>query len=172
MLCPSVKKIPLIFFLFYSPKLKTPCRTNSATGIVMHLHAHPGGIMDGMVRISLRCVPKTVIPISVQSPMAKCIFHLKASWPTGYGMKSPVPEWPGPEWWETHPPRPRFRNQGKNTISSIVGSYKSAVTKQAHLLGYEMAWQPRFYDHIIRDADEWRRIKFYIQNNVKNWGKK
>ena len=26
----------------------------------------------------------------------------------------------------------RFRNQGKNTISSIIGSYKSAVTKHAN----------------------------------------
>ena len=28
----------------------------------------------------------------------------------------------------------RFQNQGRDTISSIVGSYKSVVTKHAHLI--------------------------------------
>lgn len=46
----------------------------------------------------------------------------------------------------------RFQNQGKNTISSIVGGYKSAVTKHANRLGLDFAWQTRFYDHVIRDA--------------------
>jgi hypothetical protein len=37
-----------------------------------------------------------------------------------------------------------------NSISAIVRSYKSAVTKHAHRLGFDFAWQNRFYDHIIR----------------------
>lgn len=44
----------------------------------------------------------------------------------------------------------RFQNQGKNTVSSIIGAYKSAVSKHAHRLGFDFAWQSRFYDHIIR----------------------
>ena len=43
----------------------------------------------------------------------------------------------------------RFQNIGKNTISSIVGSYKSAVTKHANRLGYPHQWQKLFYDNII-----------------------
>lgn len=77
----------------------------------------------------------------------------------------------------THSPTPpeqtignaRFQNQGKNTVSSIVGGYKSAVTKHAHRLGFGFAWQPRFYDHIIRDDESYWRIKNYIKNNPKNW---
>ena len=65
----------------------------------------------------------------------------------------------------------RFQNQGKNTISSIVGGYKSAVTKHAHRLGYEFAWQPRFYDHIIRNDESYNRIAEYINNNPLNWQK-
>jgi putative transposase len=38
----------------------------------------------------------------------------------------------------------RFQNIGKNTISSIVGSYKSAVTKHANRLGYPHQWQKLF----------------------------
>ncbi len=55
------------------------------------------------------------------------------------------------------------------SVSRIVGSYKSAVTKYAHRLGYEFAWQPRFYDHIIRDRGELNRITKYIIGNPKNW---
>lgn len=65
----------------------------------------------------------------------------------------------------------RFQNQGANSISSIVGSYKSAVTKNVHRLGYEFEWQGRFYDHIIRDENSFKRISSYIYNNPKNWMK-
>ena len=65
----------------------------------------------------------------------------------------------------------RFQNQGKNTISSIVGGYKSAVTKHANRLGYEFAWQTRFHDHIIRDAQSFENISNYILNNPLAWEK-
>ena len=63
----------------------------------------------------------------------------------------------------------RFQNQGKNTISSIVGSYKSAVTKHARRLGFEFGWQPRFHDHIIRNEAAFQTISRYIRNNPKKW---
>ena len=63
----------------------------------------------------------------------------------------------------------RFQNQGKNTISSIVGSYKSAVTKHCNRLGFEFAWQSRFHDHIIRNAQSFENIQNYITNNQMNW---
>ncbi len=64
----------------------------------------------------------------------------------------------------------RFQNQGANTISSIIGSYKSAVTKKAHKLGLEFKWQSRFYDHIIRNEQSYQNICNYIINNPLNWG--
>ena len=63
----------------------------------------------------------------------------------------------------------RFRNPGKNTISSIIGGYKSAVTKHAHRLGIEFEWQSRFHDHIIRNDAEYQRINDYIENNPQKW---
>ncbi len=63
----------------------------------------------------------------------------------------------------------RFQNQGKKTISSITGSFKSVVTKNAHLINSDFAWQPRFHDHVIRDAESFERIQIYIKNNPKNW---
>ena len=55
------------------------------------------------------------------------------------------------------------------TVSAITRSYKSAVTFHANRLGLENGWQPRFYDHIIRDDAEYQRISDYIVNNPKNW---
>ena len=69
------------------------------------------------------------------------------------------------------PSEKRFRNPGKNTVSSIIGGYKSAVTKHANRLGIAMAWQPRFHDHIIRNDAEYQRINDYIESNPKNWNK-
>lgn len=63
----------------------------------------------------------------------------------------------------------RFQNQGKNSLSSIIGSYKSAVTKHAHRLGYTHEWQSRFHDHIIRDGRSFKRIQQYIITNPENW---
>ncbi len=65
----------------------------------------------------------------------------------------------------------RFQNQGKNTISSIIGSYKSAVTKHCNRLGFEFAWQSNFYEHIIRDGKSFENIQNYIESNVQNWTK-
>ncbi|MCX6258178.1 MAG: transposase [Bacteroidia bacterium] len=63
----------------------------------------------------------------------------------------------------------RFQNQGKNSVSSIIGSYKSVVTKYAHRLGLVFEWQSRYYDHIIRNSNEYQRIANYIQNNPQSW---
>lgn len=63
----------------------------------------------------------------------------------------------------------RFQNPGKNSISTIIGSYKSSVTKHANRLNLENGWQTRFHDHIIRTKEEYFRIKYYIRNNPKNW---
>ncbi|WP_460969720.1 transposase [Spirosoma migulaei] len=69
------------------------------------------------------------------------------------------------------PSQQRFQNQGKNSVSSIIGSYKSAVTKHAHRLGLDFGWQGRFHDHIIRNDGEYQRINDYIESNPENWDK-
>lgn len=65
----------------------------------------------------------------------------------------------------------RFQNIGKNSISSIVGSYKSAVTKYANRLELPFNWQMRFHDSLIRDKKAFENISNYIINNPKNWEK-
>lgn len=83
---------------------------------------------------------------------------------TGHALSVPSPSLPKPG-------SQRFQNIGKNTISSIVGSYKSAVTKHANRLGYPHQWQKLFYDNIIRNNNDYQRISDYIVSNPENWAK-
>lgn len=55
------------------------------------------------------------------------------------------------------------------TISIILRSYKSVVTKNAHFIPADFAWQERFHDHILRNSESFERIQNYIENNVANW---
>jgi len=78
-----------------------------------------------------------------------------------------IPETPG---------HPKMKNEFMATISpksgsvsTIIRSYKSAVTKHSHRLGYEFAWQARFYDHIIRDNHSFKKIQSYIIENPLKW---
>ncbi|MGB0870738.1 MAG: transposase [Flavobacteriales bacterium] len=55
------------------------------------------------------------------------------------------------------------------SISTIIRSYKSVVTKNARKIHVEFEWQSRFYDHIIRNERSFKNISNYIVNNPKNW---
>lgn len=63
----------------------------------------------------------------------------------------------------------RYQNQGKNTLSSIIGSYKSVVTKNAWHIDIDFAWQSRFHEHIVRNDKSFQNISAYIKNNPFNW---
>jgi len=67
------------------------------------------------------------------------------------------------------PGQKRFQNQGKNILSSIIGSYKSMVNRNARQIGSNFAWQPRFYDHVIRNDESLAKIRYYIWDNPKKW---
>jgi len=58
-----------------------------------------------------------------------------------------------------------------HSISTIIRSYKSAVTKHANRLNLKCKWQTRFHDHIIRNEESFDRISNYIINNPANWDK-
>lgn len=57
-----------------------------------------------------------------------------------------------------------------NNLSSIIRGFKSACTKRIRTtLNPDFTWQPRFYDHIIRDENSLGNIQNYIINNPANW---
>ncbi len=75
-----------------------------------------------------------------------------------------------------HPPPDKNKNEfmakispEPDSVSTIIRSYKSAVTKHAHRLELTFKWQTRFYDHIIRNEKSHNKISEYIKNNPENW---
>jgi REP element-mobilizing transposase RayT len=64
----------------------------------------------------------------------------------------------------------KFGIQSKN-LASIIRGFKSSVTIQSREINSDFAWQSRYYEHIIRDEESYRRISEYICNNPVNWQK-
>jgi len=56
------------------------------------------------------------------------------------------------------------------TLSTVIGLYKSGVSKCTHKLYPDIiVWQKSFHDHIIRNEDEYHRIWKYIDENPVKW---
>jgi putative transposase len=59
-----------------------------------------------------------------------------------------------------------------NSLSTIIGSVKSAITKQINLVRKSLGspvWQRNYYEHIIRNEKELFEIRKYIEQNALNW---
>ncbi|HTO15460.1 MAG TPA: hypothetical protein VLZ83_06800 [Edaphocola sp.] len=56
------------------------------------------------------------------------------------------------------------------TVGAIVRGYKSSVSRQLGLLGFdEKLWQRNYYEHIIRNEKSHKNISEYIINNPAKW---
>lgn len=58
------------------------------------------------------------------------------------------------------------------SLSAIIGSFKSEATKRIHEAGLikgQSIWQRNYYEHIIRDDDDYHRIIEYIHINPFQW---
>jgi putative transposase len=58
-----------------------------------------------------------------------------------------------------------------NSLGTIVGSFKSAVTRWCVARHMEFEWQPRFHDRIIRGRSSLKAIREYIRDNPAHWAK-
>ena len=69
-----------------------------------------------------------------------------------------------------NPPRQNlFASPASGTLGSIMRSFKSAVTKSSNENNYSFHWQPRFWDHVIRNNAALLSIREYIWQNPVNW---
>lgn len=60
----------------------------------------------------------------------------------------------------------------RNTLSTIIRSYKSAVTKQINQIRHtpgRPVWQRNYYERVIRNEIELNKIREYIRNNPTQW---
>ena len=58
------------------------------------------------------------------------------------------------------------------SISSLISGFKSSVTKKINKIRSmprEKMWQRNYWEHIIRDENEYYRISEYIKNNPLKW---
>ena len=51
------------------------------------------------------------------------------------------------------------------SLQKIIQGFKSISTRQCFKLGYRIIWQRGYYEHIIRNEQEYYRICKYIKNN-------
>lgn len=63
----------------------------------------------------------------------------------------------------------RFQKPRSGSVSMLINSAKGATAKWCHQNNYRFEWQPKFYDHVIRNEQEYWAIKNYIINNPSNW---
>lgn len=75
---------------------------------------------------------------------------------------------------ERHDPvERRFGQPQAGTLSTIIGSFKAAVTREArrlHLMPQNVPlWHRNFWDRIVRDEQELTAIRDYVRNNPMRW---
>jgi REP element-mobilizing transposase RayT len=59
---------------------------------------------------------------------------------------------------------------GRSSISKAVGYIKMNASKAIRMeYGSVNVWQRGFYDHIIRNRDDYANIAEYIEENVLRW---
>ena len=72
---------------------------------------------------------------------------------------------------QPHPQQPPLYREPQS-ISSLMAGFKSVVTKQINIIREtpgRKVWQANYYDHIIRNNEEYQRIADYIEMNPICW---
>jgi REP element-mobilizing transposase RayT len=58
------------------------------------------------------------------------------------------------------------------SIGAIIGQIKSITAKRINAIRNTPGthvWQRNYYEHIIRDSEDYERIQWYIRNNPSTW---
>lgn len=65
----------------------------------------------------------------------------------------------------------QFGQPPPRSIPSIIGSFKSAVTKSVHSgkLLFGSVWQRNYFERVIRSESELHAVRKYIRDNPINW---
>ncbi|MGK7899787.1 MAG: transposase [Xenococcus sp. (in: cyanobacteria)] len=64
----------------------------------------------------------------------------------------------------------KFAPLKPGSLQAIIHAYKASVTRWCRKNGDDIfRWQPRFYEHIIRNDDSLNNIRQYIVNNPLKW---
>jgi hypothetical protein len=75
---------------------------------------------------------------------------------------------------QKHPSKPGGITRHKNpmlhdNLPRVIRWYKGRVSFECRKHNPAFSWQPRFYDHVIRNTNSYQRISKYIRNNPACW---
>jgi putative transposase len=94
----------------------------------------------------------------------------------GVSLQTPIDDNVGSCHDMTHPSKQlkpeinQFANPVRNSVSVIIGQYKSSVKRWCNKNGFDdFQWQSRFYDRILHNENSIDRVREYIHNNPNNW---
>ena len=63
-----------------------------------------------------------------------------------------------------------IQNSGKSSLNTVIGQYKSGVTRKIRKLDPDrIVWQRSYHDHVIRNRKQYLKIWEYIDNNPTKW---
>jgi REP element-mobilizing transposase RayT len=74
-------------------------------------------------------------------------------------------------------PAPTVRQNGGPTLGRIIGAFNSPTTRE-YTRGTRSGtwpasetrlWQRNYYEHILRNDEDWQRMHLYIESNPANW---
>ena len=121
--------------------------------VIMPNHVHGILEIDKLRNIKTRCVEKGVVetqrvqtPRGVETPKLGVSTTTTSSFPSA-GVES----------------------RKCASIGVVVNQYKRICTIETRKINTAFAWQSRFYDRIIRDDNEFKNIREYINNNPAKW---
>ena len=60
----------------------------------------------------------------------------------------------------------------RKPLGRLVGAFKTVTTKQVNLaegMPGQLLWQRNYYEHVIRNDEEWDRVREYIASNPMRW---
>ncbi len=66
----------------------------------------------------------------------------------------------------------KFGHPVPGSIPTIIRSYKSSVALRVNYMRGSpgaQVWQRNYWEHIIRDEVDWKRIRDYILSNPGRW---
>jgi len=55
------------------------------------------------------------------------------------------------------------------TLAKIIQGFKSVTSRMCFKYNYKTIWQANYYEHIIRNQEEYEKICEYIQTNAMKW---
>ena len=56
------------------------------------------------------------------------------------------------------------------TLGTVIGNYKAAVSREIHQIDpNQIVWQARYYDHVIRNQQDYEAVWRYIDENPLKW---